>query len=172
MRAVRLKKIGGFKLDTEINVNTNFPGLGKFRRLANYLFVFLGRESKEENVNEKRRKKLSSSALLLSKSRWCSDIQGVGTVGLSSRKLEKQVRATQASVMREVSLRKSTERSTDCTERTLGPLPTAGDRKTKRRVKTVLGPRRSGKRPFPISTVWLLQTEDVCPPPPNPRAET
>lgn len=66
---MRLKKIGGFKLDTEINVNTNFPGLGKFRRLANYLFVFLGRESKEEKVNEKRRKKLSSSALLLSKSR-------------------------------------------------------------------------------------------------------
>ena len=42
MRAVRLKKIEGFKLDTEINVNTNFPGLGKFR-LANYLFVVLGR---------------------------------------------------------------------------------------------------------------------------------
>lgn len=72
---------------------------------------------------------------------------------LSSRKLEKLVRATQASVMREGSQRKSTERSTDCTGRTLGPLPTAGDRKTKRRVKTMLCPRRNRKRPFPISTV-------------------
>lgn len=66
---MRLKKIGAFKLDTEIKVNTNFPGLGKFRRLANYLFIVSGGESKEEKVNKKRRKKLSSSALLLSKSR-------------------------------------------------------------------------------------------------------
>lgn len=84
---------------------------------------------------------------------------------LSSKKSEKQVRATQASVMREGSLRKSTERSTDCTERTLGPLPTAGDRETKKRVKTVLCPRRNRKRPFPIGTVWLLQTGGMCPPP-------
>ena len=171
MRAVRLKKIGGLKLDTEIKVNTNFPGLGKFRRLANYLFIALGGES-EEKVNKKRRKKLSNSALLLSKSRWRSDIQGVGTVELSSKKSEKQVRATQASVMWEGSLRKSTERSIDCTEWTLGPLPTAGDRETKKKVKTVLCPRRNRKRPFPIGTVWLLQTEGMCPLPRNPHAET
>ena len=59
---MRLKKIGGFKLDTEIKVNTNFPGSGNFRRLANYLFIVLRGESKEEKINKKRRKKLSSSA--------------------------------------------------------------------------------------------------------------
>ena len=48
---MRLKKIGGFKLDTEIKVNTNFPGSGKFRRLANYLFIVLRGESKEEKIN-------------------------------------------------------------------------------------------------------------------------
>lgn len=39
----------------------------------------------------------------------------------------------------------STERNTDGRGLTLGPLPTSGDRKTKRRAKTVLCPRRNRK---------------------------